>query len=98
MTGKTEELFKFLAQNRDYNKNLQERYYRSIILPCKTEKEKIISLLYHIANTQSQPKIDLLACSYKSIISEKSSYSLSWNLLKKSILAATAVTRVFTEE
>jgi hypothetical protein len=71
MTDKIEELFKFISRNRKYNKALQERYYRSIILPYKDEKEKIISLLYHIANTQSQPKIDKLAEFYKSIITEE---------------------------
>ncbi|TRX21613.1 hypothetical protein FNW25_09585 [Flavobacterium franklandianum] len=73
MTDKIEQLFKFISNNREYNKALQERYYRSIILPYKDEKEKIISLLYHIANTQSQPKIDKLSEFYKSIITEENS-------------------------
>ncbi len=73
MKDRIEELFKFISSNRKYNKALQERYYRSIILPYKDEKEKIISLLYHIANTQSQPKIDKLAEFYKSIITEENS-------------------------
>jgi len=73
MTDRIENLFKFISNNRKYNKALQERYYRSIILPYKDEKEKIISLLYHIANTQSQPKIDNLAEFYKSIITEENS-------------------------
>ncbi len=73
MTDRIEKLFKFISNNRKYNKALQERYYRSIILPYKDEKEKIISLLYHIANTQSQPKIDKLSEFYKSIITEENS-------------------------
>ena len=73
MTDRIEKLFKFISDNRKYNKALQERYYRSIILPYKDEKEKIISLLYHIANTQSQPKIDKLSEFYKSIITEENS-------------------------
>ena len=73
MTDRIEKLFEFISNNRKYNKALQERYYSSIILPYKDEKEKIISLLYHIANTQSQPKIDKLAEFYKSIISEENS-------------------------
>ena len=72
MNDKIEQLFKFISNNREYNKALQERYYRSIILPYNNEKEKIISLLYHIANTQSQPKIDKLAEFYKLIIAEDS--------------------------
>jgi hypothetical protein len=73
MTDRIEKLFTFISNNREYNKALQERYYRSIILPYKDEKEKIISLLYHIANTQSQPKIDKLSEFYKSIITEENS-------------------------
>lgn len=75
MNAKIEQLYKFISENREYNKALQERYYRSIILPYKGQKEKIISLLYHIANTQSQPKIDNLAEFYKSIINEESNLS-----------------------
>lgn len=73
MINRIEKLFKFIYNNRKYNKALQERYYRSIILPYKDEKEKIISLLYHIANTQSQPKIDKLSEFYKSIITAENS-------------------------
>lgn len=73
MNTKIDLLFKFISNNRQYNKALQERYYRSVILPYKDENEKIISLLYHIANTQSQPKIDKLAEFYKSIITEENS-------------------------
>jgi hypothetical protein len=62
-----------MSQNRQYNKDLQQRYYRSFITSCVTEKEKIISLLYHIANTQSRPNIDRLAGFYKTIINAESS-------------------------
>ena len=41
MNNKLEQLFEFISANREYNKALQERYYRSIILPYKNEKEKI---------------------------------------------------------
>ena len=37
--------------------------------------EKIISLLYHIANTQSQPKIDHLAEFYRKIYKNEESLS-----------------------
>lgn len=50
------ELFAFLKSNRKYNKELQKRYYNSIIDPQKNTFENLVSLLYHIANTQSQPK------------------------------------------
>lgn len=60
-------IYKFLIENRDYNKALQTRYYSSIINSQKVHSEKIISLLYGIANTQSQPKIDYLANFFKKI-------------------------------
>lgn len=60
-------IFDFLIENRIYNKELQTRYYAGIVKPQNTKAEKIVSLLYHTANTQSQPKIDNLAEFYKKI-------------------------------
>ena len=60
-------IFDFLIENRIYNKELQTRYYSGIVKPQKSKAEKIVSLLYHTANTQSQPKIDNLAEFYKKI-------------------------------
>ncbi len=71
MKSKLEKLFVFLKNNRKYNKNLQIRYYNSIIEPQTNTFEKIVSLLYHIANTQSQPKIDNLATFYQKIYFHK---------------------------
>ena len=61
------DIFEFLIKNRNYNKELQIRYYSGIVKPQNNKADKIISLLYHIANTQSQPKIDNLAEFYKKI-------------------------------
>jgi hypothetical protein len=60
-------IFDFLIENRIYNKELQTRYYSGIVKPQNSKAEKIVSLLYHTANTQSQPKIDNLAEFYKKI-------------------------------
>uniref|UniRef100_UPI0040494770 hypothetical protein n=1 Tax=Flavobacterium sp. TaxID=239 RepID=UPI0040494770 len=60
-------IFDFLIENRIYNKELQTKYYSGIVKPQNSKAEKIVSLLYHIANTQSQPKIDNLAEFYKKI-------------------------------
>lgn len=60
-------IFEFLIENRLYNKDLQTRYYSGIVTPKSDKAEKIVSLLYHTANTQSQPKIDNLAEFYKKI-------------------------------
>jgi len=70
MDNKLKEIFDFLNLNRKYNKNLQERFYKSVVMPFDKTEDKVISLLYHIANTQSQPKIDKLANTYKSIIND----------------------------
>ena len=64
-------IFEFLIKNRIYNKELQTRYYSGIVKPQNNKAEKIVSLLYHTANTQSQPKIDNLASFYKKIYSNK---------------------------
>lgn len=71
MNKTLEELFIFLQKNRKYNKELQTRYYSSIIEPRKGTFENLVSLLYHIAYTQSQPKIDNLASFYKKIYENK---------------------------
>jgi len=60
-------IFDFLQANRSFNKELQEQYYSSKIIPYNKIEDKIISLLYDIANTQSQPRIDYLAEFYKKV-------------------------------
>jgi len=60
-------IFAFLIENRFYNKELQTRYYSGIVKPQNSKSEKIVSLLYHTASTQSRPKIDNLAEFYKKI-------------------------------
>ncbi len=67
MDNKIDLLYQFLIENRTYNKSLQERFYKSVIIHYNSIPEKIASLLYHIANTQSQPKIDKLAEFYKKL-------------------------------
>jgi len=65
MEKKLRELFKFLTENREFNKKLQEKYYRTILLPYSDTNSKILSLLYHTINTQSRPKIDKVAAFFK---------------------------------
>lgn len=68
MKDKLDEIFSFLKGNRNYNKELQIKFYSNIIIPHKTAEEKIISILYHIASTQSQPKINHLATTFYKLI------------------------------
>lgn len=67
MKEQLKNIFDFLIENRIYNKELQTRYYSGIVKPQNSKAEKIVSLLYHTANTQSQPRIDNLAEFYKKI-------------------------------
>ncbi|MFN5381381.1 MAG: hypothetical protein ACK5CD_10480, partial [Bacteroidota bacterium] len=72
MNNRLESIYTFLNENRQFNHSLQDRFYKSVILPYNDMPEKVISLLYHIANTQSQPKIDSLASFYKNIFQDTS--------------------------
>lgn len=83
MQDKIDQLYIFLNENRFYNKTLQEKFYRSVITPYTTVQDKVISLLYNIANTQSQPKIDNLANFYKSILNDHDSFSSLTNFISK---------------
>ena len=67
MENRLQIIFNFLQVNRIFNKELQERYYHSIIIPYDKVEDKIVSILYDIANTQSQPRIDYLAKFYKKV-------------------------------
>lgn len=70
MTEKLEKIFEFLKTNRKYNFELQNRFYLATISAYTEPKDKLISLLYSTANTQSQPKIDKLASFYKKILED----------------------------
>ncbi len=67
MDAQLKSIFDFLKNNRIYNKELQTRFYLSVIQSQNSKYEKIISLLHQIANTQRQPKIDALAAFYQKI-------------------------------
>jgi hypothetical protein len=67
MNSKLENIFSFLNENRKFNHDQQEKFYLSVVSPHSEPEDKLISLLYHIANTQSQPRIDYLSSFFKSI-------------------------------
>ncbi len=71
--NKLQPLYDFLKENREFNKKVQNNFYNSILSHHEDNSDKVIALLYHIANTQSQPKIDYLAAFYKSILNETNS-------------------------
>ena len=67
MKEKLQKIFNFLKEkeNRKYNIEIQRSFFNSVLKNKKSEKEKLISLLYFIAETQSQGKIDKLSKSYQ---------------------------------
>ncbi|MCZ4694415.1 hypothetical protein [Ancylomarina euxinus] len=67
MEEKLNEIFSFLKGNRSYNKIVQENFYDAAITPYEKTEDKVVNLLYDIANTQSQPKIDKLSSFFKQI-------------------------------
>lgn len=83
MNDRFEIIFAFLNENRPFNHSLQDRFYQSVISPYNDTSEKIVSLLYHIANTQSQPKIDSLASFYKSVFQDSRCMTSMQNFIEK---------------
>lgn len=77
-------IYLFLIKNRSYNKDLQEKFYKSIVFGETDLKEKVLSLLYHIINTQSQPNIDEVAEFFK-FIHQDITCLLSFNTFVKKI-------------
>lgn len=67
LESKLPEIYNFLKENRKYNKEVQQNFYNAAILPFENINDKIISLLYNIVNTQSQPRIKLLADFFRKI-------------------------------
>ncbi|MBX7205285.1 MAG: hypothetical protein K1X81_07655 [Bacteroidia bacterium] len=64
---KLSEIYGFLIENREYNKLVQQKIYNKVILPYSDPVDRIVSLLYHAANTQSQPRINSLALFFKNL-------------------------------
>lgn len=67
MKEKLEDIFSFLKDHRKYNREIQSAFFESAFKGYKGNKEKIISLFYLIAQTQSQPSIDKLFESYHNL-------------------------------
>jgi len=67
MKNQLENMFQFLKDNRVFNRRLQKEVLRPVLCVDSPLQKKVINLLYHTANTQSQPKIDALATFFKSI-------------------------------
>ena len=65
MMEKLKNIFKFLTENRRYNREIQSSFFKSVLENKKSKEEKLISLLYCIAETQSRPSIKNLASSYR---------------------------------
>ena len=71
MRSKLNKILEFLRENRSYNKDIQEKYNLNTIVPYDTKEEKVLSLLYDIVNTQSQPNINNIANFFKELEENK---------------------------
>lgn len=76
-------IYRFLSENREYNKKFQEKYFKSIISGRSDLKNKVVSLLYTIANTQSGPTIDCLAKFYRFIYDDTKSLTSFTEIVKR---------------
>jgi len=72
METKLNDLYSFLIENRKYNFELQNNYYKRILKNHEDPTDKLIALLYETANTQSRPKIDKLKNFHKKIFENRS--------------------------
>ena len=72
MDKKLEKIYRFLKDNRRFNKEVQTSFYNSVLSPYKTKEDKVISLLYNVVNTQSAPDMDKLYVFLKKITDNKS--------------------------
>lgn len=70
--SKLNSLFHFLNENRGYNKKVQSNSYNLFLAPFDSLEDRLYSVLHHVANTQSQPKIDILASFFQKVYSNKS--------------------------
>lgn len=59
-TRKLQEIEKFLFAHRDWNADFQAQEYLNILGNCSSSYDRLISMLYAVANTQSQPNLDAL--------------------------------------
>lgn len=73
MGDKIEKIYKFLKENRQYNKQVQEGFINSCIaIDGLTTEQKVLNLLYGVVNTQSQPKMDKIGLFFENIYENKS--------------------------
>ena len=83
MEKKIKELYKFLEENRQYNKQVQEGFIKSCIaIKDLSPEQKVLNLLYGVVNTQSQPKIDKIGQFFKKMYQKDSDLTSYKGFLK----------------
>lgn len=72
MKERLNDIFRWLEcdDNREYNRKVQTTFFRSVFENKTSYKDKLISLLYFVAETQSQPNIKLLSQTYRRFYNE----------------------------
>lgn len=79
MTNKLSKIYDFLLESKYYNEKFQKLEYKKVFCTHNNVEEKVISLLYSIINTQSQPKINHLSDFFQKIINDKSNKLNTFN-------------------
>ena len=83
MEEKIKELYKFLKENSQYNKQVQEGFIKSCIaIDGLTVEQKVLNLLYGVVNTQSQPKMDKIGKFFKKMYHKDSNLASYEGFLK----------------
>lgn len=82
MSNKLPLIFDFLTSNRQYNRDLQLKFYKSTLYPYDTLEEKLLALLYNTANTQTQPDIDKLGTFFMALHQHQTCLSSMGDFIK----------------
>jgi hypothetical protein len=83
MEDKIEKLYKFLKENRKYNKQVQEGFIKSCIaIKDLSPEQKVLNLLYGVVNTQSQPKMNAIGEFFKKMYHKDSNLASYEGFLK----------------
>lgn len=82
MKDKLEIIFRFLEENKNYNFQLQKKYYLDLLKPYDNTIDKAISVLWSVADSQSQPKLDKLASFWRKLYKDISRLNTLEGLLK----------------
>lgn len=74
-------VFEFLKANRKYNQSIQRKFFQECVSQNSSKFENTVNVLYGVAMTQAQPKIDLLGAFFKNLYKRFDSEGISFESL-----------------